>query len=277
MPEKVPRFTAYEPVGDLQLFIHRFMYGCCDDDHPVSITIPPTGGIFLSYVAGAPLRIRMREQETQTQSRLFIGGQLRHETPVLTSRGRFRLLGIEFRPTGFYRLLHQDADAFTDRMTDFAEAFPQFARDLGNRLAPADTTRQLIATLETFLLGLIPRALGAPIVESAIDVIVAKQGLIKVEELSALTGYGVRQLHRYFLAATGIPPKHYAKIVQINSVVSALMAEDTIKLQELSLEYGYFDHAHFIHDFQRFVHTNPSAFLSAKSAFLSTFLGNIAH
>lgn len=276
MPETRPEFAVYEPAEDLLTFVHRHMYGCCDHDDPVSLSISPTGGIFLSYVAGAPLRIRMREQEIETRSRLFIGGQLRHENPLLTSCGKFRLLGIEFRPTAFYRLFHRDADAFTDRMTDFAKVFPQLARDLENRLSPADVITQLIETLEEFLRALIPDAREAPIVESAITEIAARQGLITVEELSGLTGYSARQLHRYFLTSIGIPPKHYAKIVQINSVVSALMAEDLAKLQELSLGHGYFDHAHFIHDFQRFIHTSPSAFLTSKFEFLQTYLGNVS-
>lgn len=65
------------------------------------------------------------------------------------------------------------------------------------------------------------------------------------------------------------PFVHHAKIVQINTVIAALMADDTRRLQSLALDHGYDDHAHFVRDFQRFVSLNPSSFLR-------TFPGNAA-
>jgi AraC-like DNA-binding protein len=272
-----PEFTAYEPSEDLKAFVHRFMYGCSRAGDPVSITVFPTGGVFLSFVAGGPLRVRMQGKEAETRSRLFIGGQLRRERPVLGSDGDFRLLGVEFRPTAFYRLFHQNVDVFTDQMTEFAEAFPRIADDLENRLNPADSIDQLIAAMEGYLRSLLPQALETPVVETAVAKITERRGLITVDELATLTGYSARQLNRYFVTAVGIPPKHYAKIVQIHSVISAMQAGDTVLLQALSLEFGYFDHAHFIRDFQRLVQSNPTNFIRSKSAFLHTFLGNASH
>lgn len=271
-----PEFTAYEPSQDLKPFVHRYIYGRARQDDPVSITVFPTGGVFLSYVAGGPLRVQIRGWEGETRTRLFIGGQLRRERPVLKSVDEFRLLGVEFRPTAFYRLFQQNVDVFTDRMTEFADAFPQFASDLEKRLSPAHPIDQLIATMEAYLRSLLPKVLETPIVETAVAKIIERQGLVTVDELAARTGYSSRQLNRYFVKAVGIPPKHYAKIVQIHSVISAMHAGDTVLLQALSLEFGYFDHAHFTRDFQRFVQSNPGDFLRSKSTFLHTFLGNVS-
>ena len=274
--EKAPNFVAFEPSSDLSLFVHRYMYGSYDADGPVCIAVHPTGGIFLSYVAGDPLRIRIRGREEQTRSRLFIGGQLRNEHPVLSCDDEFRLLGLELRPVAFHRLFHRDADAFTDCMTDFHDVFPTLGQQLEAALSPSDSTEDLITKMEHFLRQLIPHAAQAPIVEGAIDEINRQQGIITADELSEVTGYSARQLQRYFVKTVGVPAKHYAKIVQINSVVSSLMENDSARLQELSAEYGYFDQAHFIHDFQRFIQSNPTDFLRSESDFLRTYLGNVA-
>ena len=274
--ERKPEFTAYAPSHDLEPFVHRYMYGHASPGDPISITVFPTGGVFLSFVAGDPLRVRIRGRGTETRTRLFIGGQLRRERPILESIGQFRLLGVEFRPTAFYRLFHQNVDVFTDHMTEFVEAFPDIADSLENSFNAADSVYQLIATMEGYLRRLLPQALETPIVESAVAKITERQGLVNVEELATLSGYSPRQLNRYFVSAVGIPPKHYAKIVQIHSVISAMQAGNVALLQALSLDYGYFDHAHFIRDFQRFVQSNPSDFLRSKSAFLHTFLGNVS-
>lgn len=271
-----PEFTAYEPAQDLKPFVHRYMYGCSSQGAPVSITVFPTGGVFLSYVAGGPLRVQIREREAETRTRLFIGGQLRRARPVLKSVDEFRLLGVEFRPTAFYRLFHQNVEVFTDRMTEFADAFPQFATDLENRLNPAQPIDHLIAAIEEYLRNLLPQALETPVVDTAVAKITERQGLVTVDKLAARTGYSSRQLNRYFVEAVGIPPKHYAKVVQIHSVISAMHAGDTGLIQALSLEFGYFDHAHFIRDFQRLVQSNPGDFLRSKCTFLHTFLGNVS-
>lgn len=269
-------FSSYPPSETVLPFVHRYMYGFCEESGRISITIPPTGGIFFSYIAGDRMIIRIRNQETKTRSRFFIGGQLRNENPVLGCDGRFRLLGVELRPAAFYRLFHCDASRFTDCMTDFHDVFPRWANELENTLLPTDSTPQLILKIEQFLEKLIPHAVEAPVVEAAIAEINKRQGLITAEELSGLTGYSARQLHRYFIQTIGIPAKHYAKIVQINYVISSLMQDNRAQLQELSSEYGYFDQAHFIHDFQRFIQTNPTEFLRSESDFLYTYLGNVA-
>ena len=275
-PEKAPNFVAFEPSSDLSLFVHRYMYGFHDAEGPACIAIHPTGGTFLSYVAGDPLRIRIRGREEQTRSRLFIGGQLRNEHPVLSCDDQFRLLGVELRPVAFHRLFHRDADAFTDCMTDFNDVFPEFGRELEAALSPSDSTKDLISKMEQFLRKLIPSAKEAPVVEGVIAEINRRQGIITADELSGLTGYSARQLQRYFVKTVGIPAKHYAKIIQINSVVSVLMQNDSTQMQELSAEYGYFDQAHFIHDFHRLIQSNPTEFLGSESEFLYTYLGNAA-
>ena len=47
-----------------------------------------------------------------------------------------------------------------------------------------------------------------------------------------------------------------------------------ISVRSLALDHGFFDQAHFIHDFRRFVAMDPGAFLRDDSQFLRTYLGN---
>ncbi|MDZ7671109.1 MAG: hypothetical protein U5Q16_17445 [Gammaproteobacteria bacterium] len=49
-------YATFEPSRDLKPFVHRYLHGWRDDDGSNWLRIPPTGGVFLSYVPGAPLR-----------------------------------------------------------------------------------------------------------------------------------------------------------------------------------------------------------------------------
>jgi len=249
------------------------MHGWGEDDSTVTLKIPPTGGLFISYVAGAPLRVHFSDRLYDERPRYFIGGQLRREQPLLESLGRFRLFGAELTPTGFYRLFRHRADAFTDTIADFAALFPEQAAWLDANLAPDAPAETTVRTLQTALRAAAENAPEVPTIEAVVQDIAAARGLVNVAELGRRYDVGERRLHRDFCKVVGIPVKHYAKIVQVNAVISAVQAGDHERLVTLAMDHGYFDQSHFIHDFKRFVGDNPRNFLRSGSQFLRTFLG----
>lgn len=267
-------YDAFEPSTALRPFVHRYLYGWSRHAEGSRLQIRPTGGVFLSYVPGAPLRVYFREHQRDTRTPLFIGGQLRSEQPVLESQGSLRLVGVELRPTGFYRLFGHDASPLTDDLTDMEEAFPDHAAALTSRLDATASIEDIIHGIETYLLELAENAVDTPRIDRIVQRVGEQRGLVSIEALAQQSGWSVRQLRRQFTRVVGVPPKHYAKIVQVNTVVAALMSENFDALQALALDHGYYDHAHFIRDFQQLVGSNPTEFMRSGSPFLRTFLGN---
>jgi len=270
-------YAAYAPDADLRPFVHRFIHGWREDEGRNWLTIPPTGGLFLSFVSGAPLRVHFSDRVYDRRPRYFIGGQLRREQPVLESLGRFGLFGAELSPTGFYRLFHSRAEPFTDAIADFTELFPELAADLNARVDSAAPAKETVGAMQSFLRALAPEALEAPQIEAIVRDIAASRGLVSIARLGRRHGLSTRAMHREFLKVVGIPPKHYAKIVQLNAVVGAMQAGDHEELSSLAVNHGYFDQSHFIRDFKRFVGASPTAFLRSHSAFLRTYLGQASH
>jgi len=266
-------YDEYMPSADLRPFVRRFLHGYTEGDRPHRLTIPPSGGMFLSHVCGAPLHVHLSDRTHIGRPRLFIGGQLRNEAPVLESLGRFSLIGTEFTPTGFHRLFRLEADGFTDGITEFADVRADDARMLAAELAAADAESDCIASLDRYLCGLVDSALETPLVDACVEYIHDHRGMVRVEDLADRFGSRARQLHRHFLNAVGVGPKHYAKIVQLNAVVGALTAEDTVRLNAAALDCGYYDQSHFIRDFRRYIGSRPMDFLRDDEPFLRTYLG----
>lgn len=269
-------FTAWPCARDLTDYVRRHMHGAGDGAQPGSVRIPPTGGIFLSYVAGSPLTVHFSDRTYERRPRFFIGGQLRREQPLLVSGGRFELIGTELTPTGFYRLFGRDANAYTDDIRDFSEEFPEHGAWLDARLDDRAPLPERIAVLEDLLRRLAAEARETPRVDAAISHIASRRGVVNITEIAGEVGLTTRQLHRRFVRAVGVSPKHYAKIVQVNEVFGALLAGDYEHVRELALDHGYFDQAHFTRDFQRFVGMSPMRFLESGSRFLRTYLGRAA-
>jgi len=58
------------------------------------------------------------------------------------------------------------------------------------------------------------------------------------------------------------------------AVIRAMVENDHERLRSLALDHGFYDQAHFIHDFRKFVAMEPGRFLRDESQFLRTYLGN---
>jgi len=268
-------YEQYEPSVALRPFVRRFLHGYTRDDRPHRLTIPPSGGMFLSYVDDSPLLVHFSDRSYIGRPRLFVGGQLRREAPELESEGRFGLIGTEFTPTGFHRLFGVDAEPFTDEITDVHELWPDEAAALAAELAAQPDVPARVAALDRALCARLDDAVPVPLVEEAVERIQAERGLIRVEQLAEAIDVHPRTLHRQFLQVVGVGPKHFAKVVQLNAVVAGLQELDPGSLGTFALDCGYYDQAHFIHDFQRYVGANPIDFLRAEDPFLRTYLGRV--
>lgn len=266
-------YQQYPPSPALQPFVRRFLHGYNDSRDGHVLTIPPSGGMFLSYVDGAPLHVHFSDRTYREEPRLFIGGQLRHEAPRLESRGRFSLIGTEFTPAGFHRLFGVDAAPYTDAITDFAVDWPDEAVLLTGELAALPDVPARISALDRHLCMRIDTAGTATTVERAVEYIQARHGLVRVEQIAEHCATSARQLQRRFLRVVGVTPKHFAKVVQLNAVVAGLAGCAPGNLHVFAADCGYYDQAHFIHDFQRLVGTHPLRFLRDDDDFLRTFLG----
>ncbi|WP_259014147.1 helix-turn-helix domain-containing protein [Emticicia fluvialis] len=65
-------------------------------------------------------------------------------------------------------------------------------------------------------------------------------------------------LEKRFRKTVGASPKKFAGIVRFNALLKNHTDQKT--LTELGLEAGYFDQAHFIHDFKAFKGETPEAY-----------------
>lgn len=91
-------------------------------------------------------------------------------------------------------------------------------------------------------------------------------GKARVRELSGLTGYSERHMNRICLERLGLGLKSFARVVRINRAV-ALLQRDGFSLTSLAQDLGYYDQAHFIHDFRTVCGVSPSHYARHASDF----------
>jgi len=62
----------------------------------------------------------------------------------------------------------------------------------------------------------------------------------------------------------GLTPKLFARITRFRRIIDSLQGSRQIHWSGLALECGYFDQAHFIHDFRAFAGISPAAYLQHR-------------
>ncbi len=74
--------------------------------------------------------------------------------------------------------------------------------------------------------------------------------------------------HKHFIAQfrrhVGLTPKLFCRIRRFQQVLTQVASRRTVEWADVAYSCGYYDQAHFVHDFQRFSGLNPSTYLSER-------------
>ena len=166
-------------------------------------------------------------------------------------------IGVRFKPGGgaaFFRLpLHE----LTDATLDLHQLWGRCADELAEALAGVVRTQEKIIRLEMFLLQrlhLLPPF--NPTLQSAIAAVRRVHGNISVTTLRTNLSLSERQLERCFLHSTGLTPRQFTRLTRFRQVVH-LLHQPTLTLTDVAYRAGYYDQAHFIHDFKALAGTTP--------------------
>jgi AraC-like DNA-binding protein len=130
--------------------------------------------------------------------------------------------------------------------------------EIEERLSEAQTHQERINIIEQFLMALLQPIQADALVQSAIRQIQLAKGNIRISELARQLYTSKSPLEKRFRKIVGASPKKFASIVRFNALLKDYSPEKTFT--ELGYEAGYFDQAHFIHDFKIFTGETPEGY-----------------
>lgn len=175
--------------------------------------------------------------------------------------GRGSVLGVRFRPGGFYPFLARPVSEITDRVLPLDELFGAAGRRLEEEVL---ATRELDARTQIVDAFLAARATGpvpeveqvASIAERAAD----EPSITRVEQLADEFGTTARSLQRLFQRWVGVSPKWVIRRYRLQEAVARMATGEAPDWATLALDLGYSDQAHFSRDFKSVVGTPPGSF-----------------
>jgi len=102
-------------------------------------------------------------------------------------------------------------------------------------------------------------------VGAAASLIAARGGDASVEALAAAHEISRQQFTRRFRAATGLPPRQFARICRFQRLLQALLTTDVNGWASAASRLGFYDQAHMINDFREFTGEPPTRFFQPHS------------
>ncbi len=266
-------YRIIEPPEALRPYVRRIMHARADDEIDVVVRPAPTGFNYLGHVVSGDLSATVDGVEYAARGPFHFSGQIQSQDISVRYRGRMEHVLAEFTATGLYRMYGISGAAIHGRSTDVEAVDATLHARLVERVQQG---RQEADAAERLCDCLIAHAAtaGPPvyIVDKAVNLIEGARGDIRISDIAQSIGVNERTLTRQFRDIVGLPPKFYARVVQMNTVLGMLMSNDDQSLAALAQECGYFDQSHFNKAMLHFFQQAPREFLDGDNEVLKVFL-----
>jgi AraC-like DNA-binding protein len=240
------------------------------------LTLPPMPGALLIVNLGAPFRIRAG---TDIEAADYDDGVV-ITTPTRAFEFGYppetRSVGVHFKAWGPAPFLPMPAGELCDRPVTLEDVWgrPTVAA-LRDRLAAAAGPHEMLTLLEDQLMRLVCETAGLGLVRHTSSVIAAATGAVAIGELSVAAGVSSTHLAQRFKEVVGVTPKRLARTYRFTATVLAIDPAGPVDWAELAARAGYYDQAHFGHDFRAFTGLTPTRYLDLRRRFLREHPGHV--
>lgn len=178
----------------------------------------------------------------------------------------------QFKVDGFYHLIgvafysHAIPSLFGVPSSDLNKEFISLDTFLGpqgiilnDQIVSTTTTQQRIQILSDYFISILHKKQRTDsLILHAIQKIKKHNGETKIEKLADEFCLSQKQFNRRFKEYSGFNPKLYSRIIRFESVIKNISPNSN--LTDTAYSNGYYDQAHFIHEFKSFTGFSPKDF-----------------
>lgn len=173
---------------------------------------------------------------------------------------------VEFLPGGAYTLLGIDQKQVVDLKIQLSEIAKPLSSALTRNLEQVEFLSEWIQGVDQLLINELMKTGAKEQLSKSAWFISNHIAKLSVSKLSQEMCYSSRQLSRICNETIGMSLKAYGRIVRVNQGVK-LMKGSPMDLTQIAQYLGYYDQAHFIHDFKAIAHMSPTTYLKNLSHF----------
>ncbi len=189
---------------------------------------------------------------------------------VIDTAQQASVIGIHFKPGGAFPFFKMPACELHNLHVSLEDLWGHEAGWLRERLLEAQTAEKKIYVLEQCLLE---QAFKPMERHRAVDYAL---GLFRnihtapaITDLADHIGISSRRFIQLFSNQVGLTPKLFARVRRFQQVLRQIRTGTDFPWADMAADCGYFDQAHFIHDFKKFSGINPTTYVAQKTDHLN--------
>ncbi|MDF2718032.1 MAG: AraC family transcriptional regulator [Paenibacillus sp.] len=176
-----------------------------------------------------------------------------------------KVLGVKFKPGGFYPFWRRDISGLTGRSVSFREAFGTEVQPLEADILAQEDERGMVMLAERFFRERLPvMDDNVADVHRIVTAIASEREITKVDDLVRRFGINKRTLQRLFSRYVGISPKWVIQRYRLHDAAEQMERGEVTDWPQLSLDLGYYDQAHFIKDFKTIIGRSPEEYVKGS-------------
>jgi AraC-like DNA-binding protein len=253
-----PRYREYPVCAALASFIKCIW--SLESDSPVYHALPerilPDGCVELVFHFHDPFRTHFANAESTVQPQSFVVGQMKRFLEIAPA-GRMGFVAVRFSARNAYRFFPRKLYEVADGVVDLARVWKKDAEKWTERVVLArGGTNERVQIVQQALIGALCDREDR-LVDRCLQLTEASGGQLSIARLASEIGTSSRQLTRRFQNAVGTSPKEFARVSRFLCALRSLREGKHETLTEIAPACGYFDQAHFNHDFRELAGMTP--------------------
>lgn len=235
-------------------------------DTPQRIHLNPEGHFELVVQSGSFRQASESGTNALLRPDVFIGGLHNKSYQIEALESNSLLISICFKADAARLFIPDKLGLFQNTVIAVENVFETHGKQLNDQINNANSISNRVDLLEQFLVDQFKSKPKSP-VSIALDLIRKTEGCVDVKTLAGKTGLSLSRFRDRFKEEVGLSPKVYTRVVRIHSIAQKLRQSNSLSLTELTYQYGYFDQAHFIHDFKKVMGKSPLKYMKEQAFF----------
>lgn len=175
-------------------------------------------------------------------------------------------IAICFNPGVAYNFFSLPMNEVSDTVTDLKYLWKDIASEVEEKIFEATNNQQRVNIIQQYLYThLIKKRKTDKAIEHCLWQINYLKGQLSAKQLSEKINISQRQLGRKFNSYIGLSPKEFIRTNRFIHSLEHLKKYPAINLTEIAYESGYYDQAHFIHDYKEFSGLTPGDLIASDN------------
>jgi AraC-like DNA-binding protein len=221
---------------------------------------PPRDEQYLAfYVKGHETIFSQRDQQVQVRNKTCLIGQSTQMVNRLVSP-QFLLIQVPFFPGALFRLTGIPFSELRDKSLDLELLYPQETREIDQRLAEAQSYKEMIGLVDEFLCALFKKSFYKDLrtFDRVLPNFSGTDSIQKVDLLANQACLSIRQFERLSKDYFGVSPKTMIRINRFTNSYIFKSRNPELTWLDVALACGFEDYQHLAKEYKSFTGLSPA-------------------